>query len=251
MLHDSGLVEEYSLTILEKNLQALSDTIADLVKINKKLEENPLDEKLSSDKSTLISEFNLAGDRVQNFLFDLDKDLTARSEEIHQQANHTNRTSSQVTFVLLVVSTAFISLILLQVFSSLNRLNKGVREISSGNLDIKLGGTSSDEFGQLAFAFDQMVTKVKGRRQELEQQVAQRTQELEQAKQGLEQQVAQRTTDLESKIMQLSKMNELMVNRELKLIEYKKEISDLRGQIGSQNPNPNPSVPTPPPEKTQ
>lgn len=64
----------------------------------------------------------------------------------------------------------------------------------------------------------------------LEIKVEARTKELEDLAKDLESQVAQRTNELEKKIGELEKTNKLMVGRELKMIELKREIKNLKKQ---------------------
>ncbi len=61
----------------------------------------------------------------------------------------------------------------------LRRLHEGAEEITKGNLNYKVGTTSSDEVGQLSRAFDEMTTNLKKSREELEEKVKERTRELE------------------------------------------------------------------------
>ncbi len=85
-------------------------------------------------------------------------------------------------------------------------------EISAGNLDKRVKITSQDEIGTLGNAFNNMAEK------------------LQSLYTGLEQQVKERTVVLEEKTDELEKMNKLMVGRELKMIELKKEIATLKGE---------------------
>ncbi len=85
-------------------------------------------------------------------------------------------------------------------------------EISAGNLDKRVKITSQDEIGTLGNAFNNMAEK------------------LQSLYTGLEQQVKERTVVLEEKTAELEKMNKLMVGRELKMIELKKEIATLKGE---------------------
>ncbi|HCI05704.1 MAG: hypothetical protein UX26_C0002G0017 [Parcubacteria group bacterium GW2011_GWC1_45_9] len=62
----------------------------------------------------------------------------------------------------------------------------------------------------------------------LEQTVKERTAELEKLKTGLEQTVTERTKTLEEKVEELKLVNRLMVDRELKMVELKKEIEELK-----------------------
>lgn len=58
--------------------------------------------------------------------------------------------------------------------------------------------------------------------------IAARNAELEKLKQGLETKVQSRTTDLSDKLVEMEKLNRLMVDRELRMAELKKEIEGLK-----------------------
>ncbi|MDO8429759.1 MAG: HAMP domain-containing protein [bacterium] len=71
---------------------------------------------------------------------------------------------------------------------------------------------SGDEIGALGQAFNVMISKLK------------------ESYSGLEKQVQSRTAQLEEKMAESEKMNDLMVGRELKMVELKKEIAELKGK---------------------
>jgi len=62
----------------------------------------------------------------------------------------------------------------------------------------------------------------------LEIKVKARTSELKELAQGLEEKVKQRTEELRGKLKELERMNDLMVGREMKMIELKKELKALK-----------------------
>ena len=68
---------------------------------------------------------------------------------------------------------------------------------------------------------------------EAQKDIAARNAELEKLKQGLEVKVKERTTDLSDKLFALEKINLLMADSELKVEGLKKEISMLKGDMGS------------------
>ena len=71
-------------------------------------------------------------------------------------------------------------------------------------------------------------TELEELKNSLEQTVKERTTELEELKTGLEQTVIERTKTLEEKVEELKLVNRLMVDRELKMVELKKEIEELK-----------------------
>jgi hypothetical protein len=68
-------------------------------------------------------------------------------------------------------------------------------------------------------------------KQALEAKVAERTKELKELSEGLDQQVREKTSKLEEKIDELQKFNKLVIGRELKMVELKKEIENLKEEI--------------------
>ena len=64
----------------------------------------------------------------------------------------------------------------------------------------------------------------------LEIKVGARTKELKEFSEGLEEQVATRTKELQGKMEALEKFNRLAVGRELKMIELKRDIADLKNE---------------------
>lgn len=90
-------------------------------------------------------------------------------------------------------------------------------EISKGNLASHITITSQDEIGQLANAFNQMAIQLQQSYGLLEQKVKERTEELEKSKK-----------QLEVNITELERMNKLMVGRELRMAELKKELDTYK-----------------------
>ncbi|MEA2112554.1 MAG: cache domain-containing protein [Patescibacteria group bacterium] len=82
------------------------------------------------------------------------------------------------------------------------------QEISKGNLTQKISSNSDDEIGQLTKSFNKM------------------TDDLSQSRNNTEQKIKKRTEQLE-------KMNKSMTGRELKMIELKKEIIKLKKKINN------------------
>jgi two-component system NtrC family sensor kinase len=92
-------------------------------------------------------------------------------------------------FILLIVISGFLFLILDHlIVSPVLSVEAGAKIIAEGNLDHKIAISSKDEIGKLAFSFNQMTTRVKESKQEiekwnqtLEKKVDERTQELQRA----------------------------------------------------------------------
>jgi hypothetical protein len=65
----------------------------------------------------------------------------------------------------------------------------------------------------------------------LEVRVAARTRELKELVERQEEIIKERTKELQEKIIELEKMNKLMIGRELKMVELKKEIEGLKKEL--------------------
>lgn len=117
-----------------------------------------------------------------------------------------------MVFFIAVVITIMISsfFIVRTVVRPIQVVTKSVAIIGRGDLRERVPIKSSDEIGKLAVAFNEMA----------DQLVALHS--------GLEQKVKDRSVDLEKKLVELEKMNALMIDRELKMAELKKEIEALK-----------------------
>jgi methyl-accepting chemotaxis protein len=124
------------------------------------------------------------------------------------------------SILVIVVSVVIFGIVLYYLvmffLKPIKSLSEGVKEISKGNLEYAVNVKSEDEIGDLAKAFSQMTVDLKKSKQELENN-----------NKTLEQQVVERTKMLSQKMDELERTNKFMVDRELKMIELKKRISDL------------------------
>ena len=124
-----------------------------------------------------------------------------------------------ITIAILLIGT--ISVFIGLVFAggkikSLQELSLAAHKISQGDLAVRVKVSSSDEFGRLAEMFNQMAVQLSEHIKQLEDGKA----ELEVEK-GL----------VEEKAAEMERMNKLMVGRELKMAELKKELKELKGKI--------------------
>ena len=122
-------------------------------------------------------------------------------------------------YLLIVAVSIFMIVELFQItlIRPLGKLVIAVKSISSGNLASRVDIRSSDEIGQLAGAFNDMSQSLSGLYTGLEEKVKERTLELE-----------VQSAESERKYREYEEMNRLMVGRELKMAELKKEIEALR-----------------------
>ncbi len=116
--------------------------------------------------------------------------------------------------LLLIIAVVAMFIINKTVIKPLTELRQRAEEVSrldfSTTTTTTTTGKARDEVGNLARSFQTMVAKLK------------------ESYTGLEQKVIERTNVLEVKTTELERMNKLMVGRELKMIELKKELNDLK-----------------------
>lgn len=117
----------------------------------------------------------------------------------------------------------------------LELLRKGAEIIGKGNLDHKIELKTNDEIEELSKTFNGMTRHLKDyqlavqeSKNVLEVKVQARTRELSELAKSLDEKVKQRTKELEKQINELEKFYRLTVGRELKMVELKKEIKEIK-----------------------
>lgn len=94
------------------------------------------------------------------------------------------------------------------------KLRDSAEKIGEGNLKTSINVDSRNEIGDLARAFSEMVNKLRN------------------FQFGLEQKVEEKTHELSEKVDELEKANNLMVGRELKMIELKEKLKECENNQG-------------------
>ena len=111
---------------------------------------------------------------------------------------------------LLFLILSFLYLLRRVIIKPISVFRDAVDTIGKGNLDVNIQIETRDEIGELANAFTGMAKDLK------EQQ------------ENLEKTVVERTKELNKKIDELEKYKKVTVGRELKMIEMKKEMKELK-----------------------
>jgi methyl-accepting chemotaxis protein len=116
-------------------------------------------------------------------------------------------------------------------------------ELRIGRLTTKNIETDIKEINELTVAFNETISDIKdykkeieGAKEILEIKVMARTKELEALTATLEEKINDRTKELQSKVEELEKFQKLAVGREIKMIEQKKELQEIKDKL-KQNEN--------------
>ena len=156
-----------------------------------------------------------------------------------------------IIIIFLILGAGIILALMLTKFICLpiEKLGKTADKISKGEMGTKIDPellTKNDEIGSLAKYFNKMASrliqantelakKVKERTEELEKskhslekKVIARTKELNEAREDLELKVDNRTKELSEQMKALEMINKNMIGREIKMVELKKEIAELK-----------------------
>jgi len=132
-----------------------------------------------------------------------------------------------IAYMATFVGTTFISYAIANVL----RQNRAKLQLTNRELDDKVGELEELKGGLEAKIAERTsdLEKAKGG---LEVEVAKRTEELVKEKASLEQKVKDRTAELQEKMSDLEGFNKLAVGRELRMIEYEKEVNTLLKELG-------------------
>ena len=99
-------------------------------------------------------------------------------------------------------------------------LLRSASKLQEGDFSQRVHFRSKDEVGTLGNAFNTLAEKLRGFYAGLEQAVKERTAELDQSQK-----------ELTVKLNDVERLNKVMVGRELKMIELKKEIEELKKSV--------------------
>ena len=156
-------------------------------------------------------------------------------------------------FFVLVLTVGIIAFMVIVLTHSVYLLSTAVKEAETSGKPFAPDIHTDDEFEELSHAFSHYIRKSEQVQEELEAKVKERTKELEGAKKqletvnldlelnvkkrtaeleklktSLEETVAERTQELNQKLSELERINTIMVDRELKMVEMKKELEELK-----------------------
>lgn len=139
-----------------------------------------------------------------------------------QKQNDALINSYVILVFLIFLGTALVAIILMillmhnLITKPLKKISLGLKQIKEGKLGVKIDVKQKNEIGEIANNFNEMTSDLEKSRQQLEEY-----------SKTLEEKVKSRTEELSEKVQEFEKMNNLMVGREVKMIELKKRISEL------------------------
>jgi len=162
-------------------------------------------------------------------------ELAKRMAEIYQNIG----IQVILVFLFALVVIVFYSLIYTRSLTNvLNKLIKGSEKIAKGDYDIRVDIKTGDELEKLGDAFNKMAQELKAKTEAIEEEklsleikVKARTRELEELAKTLEEKVRERTKELQKRVEELEKFQKLTVGRELRMVELKKEIENLKKEL--------------------
>lgn len=204
---------------------------------------------------TVIAPIHISG-KISGTI-QIDFDLSTVSDKVRQTL--IQEISYYVLAFLIFIAILFIFFHLI-VVKPILEVSRGVQEITGLNFDYKIKARFKDEIGDLALAFNKMGDEIKESKEQLsrynetlkkevaaktkdlekakdelkninvdlEQKVRERTAKLEELKASQEKVIADRTAELSLKVAELEKINKIMVDREVKMVELKDEIKKLK-----------------------
>lgn len=124
-----------------------------------------------------------------------------------------------VPFLLVEGGIILLSLFFM-IIKPITEITQAAREITTGNLEKRVQIQSNDEIGDLAKEFNNMADN------------------LEHSYKTLEEKVREKTVELEKNIKDLERFNNTMIGRELKMIELKKTVRELKKKLGQPEEEP-------------
>lgn len=123
-----------------------------------------------------------------------------------------------IALLLFVILASTLSIVV-SIVTPIKKIQDGVREITDGNMDTRIEIKGSDELSELANSFNQMTAALKKSKSEILFY-----------SENLEKRVKDKTKELDAKLSELETFNKLLVGRELKMMDLKKEVENLKTQ---------------------
>lgn len=134
-------------------------------------------------------------------------------EEVGQTITKISALMLALVFIFLALNLLISGLLARSIVKPLNLLAETVKGFGQGDMSKRIHLSSNDEFGIVAKAFDTMADNIQRSHADLEAKVA------------------SRTTELKEQLEEVEKMNTMMIDREMTMIELKKENENLKNSL--------------------
>ncbi len=144
--------------------------------------------------------------------------------EVMADMNQQNQKIIILALILLFLFIVSYYVLVDYLVSPLNQLVSAALSLGQGDFSKRVKINSHDEIGNIAVAFNNMADQLQKSHEELEKKVRERTIQLENAKKVTE-----------KKLSETERLNKILVARELKMRELKKEIEALKKKIEKKN----------------
>ncbi len=150
-------------------------------------------------------------------------------DRLNRQKNYIIISSLVIIFLLVIIASVISFLLSSGITRPLEQLAVVAEIIAGGNLAVRAKIESKDEIGKLSRSFNTMAENLQITQEELrmantllEERVEERTKELEESR-----------DELKKEFNELQRWKKTVVGRELKMIELKNEIAQLKARIGN------------------
>ncbi len=180
-------------------------------------EKNEIEENISSSLTSIGGLKENMTQKMQELVHENEKVIIQTASELKKTValSHVMHLVVTVLGLFLIFGAFFLlkKLILMPVI----KLSHITQKIMNGDMNARAQIHSHDEIGQLETNFNAMAVGLQDAQKNLEQKISERTKNMEVTK-----------NELEGKVSELKALNDVMVNRELKMIELKEEIQKLK-----------------------
>lgn len=133
--------------------------------------------------------------------------------------------------IILLVVSALSKLIFESIYRSFLEIKESAQELESGKTVSFFSGSLDKEIIDLSKSLNVAADEIYNVRNTLKIQVAAKTRVIEDEKISLEQEVERRTKELRKRVSELEKIQKLTVGREIRMIELKKKIDELKRKL--------------------
>lgn len=141
-------------------------------------------------------------------------EIEAARIEVDNTTNETIYIILLAGLIILAVNLIINGLIAKSIIGPLHLLAETAKQLGQGDLSKRVALSGKDELGALADSFNTMADNV------------------QQTHASLEAKIAERTVELENKLTEIERKNTLMIGREVKMAELKKENQELKNKLG-------------------